>query len=91
MNIEEKMQDCFHGKSTILSNEKELKIAVPQVEKISQELLENLLEQNFVLIGIEKDFEYEDEDGFEIGTLFTFKKLEWKIEEGKEPFLTFQS
>lgn len=82
------LQDYFHGKITVLQKDKELKIAVPQVEKITQGLLETLLEHNFVLIGIEKDFEYEDEDGFEIGTLFHFKQMEWKIEDGKEPFLT---
>ena len=84
------LKDYFHKNIKVWSNEKELKIAVPQLEKIDQLLLEDLLAYHIVLVKIEKDFEYEDEEGeYEKGTLFTFKELEWKIDEGKEPFLTF--
>ena len=98
MKLEEKiscatpLQDYFHHKITVWSDEKELKIAVPQNEEIEQLLLKELLMENIVLVGIKEKFEYEDEDGeFEKGTLFTFKEMEWKIEEGKKPFLTFLS
>lgn len=98
MKLEEKikkavpLKDYFHKNIKVWSNEKELKIAVPQLEKIDQLLLEDLLAYHIVLVKIEKDFEYEDEEGeYEKGTLFTFKELEWKIDEGKEPFLTFLS
>ena len=98
MKLEEKikkavpLKDYFHKNIKVWSNEKELKIAVPQLEQIDQLLLEDLLAYNIVLVKIEKGFEYEDEEGeYEKGTLFTFKELEWKIEEGKEPFLTFLS
>lgn len=99
MKLEEKitcaipLQDYFHGKITVWSNEKELKIAVPQHEEIEQLVLKELLMDNIVLVGIKENFEYEhDEDGdYEKGTLFSFKELEWKFEDGKEPFLTFLS
>lgn len=86
MKLEEKipLKDYFHKNIKVWSNEKELKIAVPQLEKIDQLLLEDLLTYHIVLVKIEKDFEYEDEEGeYEKGTLFTFKELEWKIDEGK--------
>lgn len=86
MKLEEKipLKDYFHKNIKVWSNEKELKIAVPQLEKIDQLLLEDLLAYHIVLVKIEKDFEYEDEEGeYEKGTLFTFKELEWKIDEGK--------
>lgn len=97
MKLEEKitcavpLQDYFHNEITVWSDEKELKIAVPQHEEIEQLVLKELLMDNLVLVGIEEDFIYnEDEDGdYEKGTLFTFKELEWKIEDGREPFLTF--
>ena len=98
MKLEEKvtcaspLQDYFHHKITVWSDERELKIAVPQLEEIKQLLLSDLLLDNLVLVGIKEHFEYEDEDGeYEKGTLFTFKEIGWKIEEGKEPFKTFLS
>ena len=58
MKLEEKikkavpLKDYFNKNIKAWSNEKELKIAVPQLEKIDQLLLEDLLAYNIVLVKI---------------------------------------